>query len=217
MATIQIVLNTKGMLDGYNYSPLGKWSTSATAINIRMVDGYDYPSIGKWNSQVKVLELAFQDGKYQGYFLNWGGFGMGAVGSCINYPYQGYSTNWDIIDNMIGGLSAATVDVNSLKDLPKDKTIFYKLRGYNPITEEFEVWVISENITTRPEIFNPGNHPSNRENTLYYTPPSGNQLNDIVIVARWLHQGLYRDWETDRKSTRLNSSHSGESRMPSSA
>ena len=25
------------------------------------------------------------------------------------------------------------------------------------------------------------------------------------------------DWETDRKSTRLNSSHSGESRMPSSA
>ena len=30
-------------------------------------------------------------------------------------------------------------------------------------------------------------------------------------------EGLYRDWETDRKSTRLNSSHSGESRMPSSA
>ena len=29
--------------------------------------------------------------------------------------------------------------------------------------------------------------------------------------------GDYRDWETDRKSTRLNSSHSGESRMPSSA
>ena len=29
--------------------------------------------------------------------------------------------------------------------------------------------------------------------------------------------GAYRDWETDRKSTRLNSSHSGESRMPSSA
>ena len=27
----------------------------------------------------------------------------------------------------------------------------------------------------------------------------------------------YRDWETNRKSTRLNSSHSGESRMPSSA
>ena len=30
-------------------------------------------------------------------------------------------------------------------------------------------------------------------------------------------QGMYRDWETDRKSTRLNSSHSAKSRMPSSA
>ena len=28
---------------------------------------------------------------------------------------------------------------------------------------------------------------------------------------------VYRDWETDRKSTRLNSSHSRASRMPSSA
>ena len=28
---------------------------------------------------------------------------------------------------------------------------------------------------------------------------------------------IYRDWETDRKSTRLNSSHSAKSRMPSSA
>ena len=29
--------------------------------------------------------------------------------------------------------------------------------------------------------------------------------------------GAYRDWETDRKSTRLNSSHEIPSRMPSSA
>ena len=31
------------------------------------------------------------------------------------------------------------------------------------------------------------------------------------------HLMNYRDWETDRKSTRLNSSHSAKSRMPSSA
>ena len=30
-------------------------------------------------------------------------------------------------------------------------------------------------------------------------------------------RGLYRDWETDRKSTRLNSRHITRSRMPSSA
>ena len=32
-----------------------------------------------------------------------------------------------------------------------------------------------------------------------------------------IHFSLYRDWETDRKSTRLNSSHRSLSRMPSSA
>ena len=31
------------------------------------------------------------------------------------------------------------------------------------------------------------------------------------------HVYYYRDWETDRKSTRLNSSHSAKTRMPSSA
>ena len=31
------------------------------------------------------------------------------------------------------------------------------------------------------------------------------------------NRDTYRDWETDRKSTRLNSSHSAKSRMPSSA
>ena len=43
---------------------------------------------------------------------------------------------------------------------------------------------------------------------------------DAVVArmdARRADKKYYRDWETDRKSTRLNSSHSGESRMPSSA
>ena len=35
--------------------------------------------------------------------------------------------------------------------------------------------------------------------------------------ASFLIHSPYRDWETDRKSTRLNSSHSAKSRMPSSA
>ena len=44
-------------------------------------------------------------------------------------------------------------------------------------------------------------------------------LYDEYIAAK-MHQyssHIYRDWETDRKSTRLNSSHSAKSRMPSSA
>ena len=37
-------------------------------------------------------------------------------------------------------------------------------------------------------------------------------VNNLVYIA-----SAYRDWETDRKSTRLNSSHEIPSRMPSSA
>ena len=43
---------------------------------------------------------------------------------------------------------------------------------------------------------------------------------DASTMARWTPTGgavTYRDWETDRKSTRLNSSHRSLSRMPSSA
>ena len=42
---------------------------------------------------------------------------------------------------------------------------------------------------------------------------------DLGASIYWFNDmnHVYRDWETDRKSTRLNSSHSGESRMPSSA
>ena len=40
---------------------------------------------------------------------------------------------------------------------------------------------------------------------------------DATTLSGGIDPLNYRDWETDRKSTRLNSSHSGESRMPSSA
>ena len=59
------------------------------------------------------------------------------------------------------------------------------------------------------------------------------QLNELITESEFLEiaeyqdgngilrestdRGVYRDWETDRKSTRLNSSHSAKSRMPSSA
>ena len=38
-----------------------------------------------------------------------------------------------------------------------------------------------------------------------------------TTIKSWLDWFPERDWGQDRKSTRLNSSHSGESRMPSSA
>ena len=44
------------------------------------------------------------------------------------------------------------------------------------------------------------------------------QVVDVVYFGQLRSKdGDYRDWETDRKSTRLNSSHITRSRMPSSA
>ena len=45
---------------------------------------------------------------------------------------------------------------------------------------------------------------------IYNSSDSVNPLKSLLYAA-------YRDWETDRKSTRLNSSHRSLSRMPSSA
>ena len=39
----------------------------------------------------------------------------------------------------------------------------------------------------------------------------------FLVSCGVIYRSGYRDWETDRKSTRLNSSHSAKSRMPSSA
>ena len=44
-----------------------------------------------------------------------------------------------------------------------------------------------------------------------------NQLHKRLLGRSLFERLVYRDWETDRKSTRLNSSHSRASRMPSSA
>ena len=46
--------------------------------------------------------------------------------------------------------------------------------------------------------------------TNYWCPKCGGYIGNGYDMR-------YRDWETDRKSTRLNSSHSAKSRMPSSA
>ena len=50
------------------------------------------------------------------------------------------------------------------------------------------------------------------------TDKHGEEIDKLIIISQSLANSIrYRDWETDRKSTRLNSSHSAKSRMPSSA
>ena len=51
--------------------------------------------------------------------------------------------------------------------------------------------------------------------TPWYPSPQNDHGYDVSDYMNI--EPAYRDWETDRKSTRLNSSHSRASRMPSSA
>ena len=50
-----------------------------------------------------------------------------------------------------------------------------------------------------------------------YNLPKAAAAGTLAAGADLATMGHYRDWETDRKSTRLNSRHSAKSRMPSSA
>ena len=66
---------------------------------------------------------------------------------------------------------------------------------------------------TFPRIFKTRNIIKN--GSQYFGPYSSNYtINSLLEI---IHDLSYRDWETDRKSTRLNSSHITRSRMPSSA
>ena len=59
-------------------------------------------------------------------------------------------------------------------------------------------------------------HPFNEVNTEFNLGFNDAEVN-LINEFQKVHDRLYRDWETDRKSTRLNSSHITRSRMPSSA
>ena len=64
-------------------------------------------------------------------------------------------------------------------------------------------------------------HKQQREEFLKNNPivpmnPKQRKYMELLDTKRCI-LATYRDWETDRKSTRLNSSHSAKSRMPSSA
>ena len=64
------------------------------------------------------------------------------------------------------------------------------------------------------------NHNFHRSNLNHHHPHTiinSNPTTEHHQLPDQIHQTTYRDWETDRKSTRLNSSHEIPSRMPSSA
>ena len=77
-----------------------------------------------------------------------------------------------------------------------------------------DIFVTSTNALTRDGKLVNADGSGNRVAAFCYGP-----TNVLVIVGinKIVEDVAYRDWETDRKSTRLNSSHITRSRMPSSA
>jgi hypothetical protein len=139
--------------------------------------GFDHPYSG----------VPFTNQPHSGYNTNWGKIEVGGIsGAFAAQPYVGYNTNYSALGEY-DNRAIYNSDINSVVDHPKDQTIYYKLKGWNPLTSAYEVWVISENITGRPELFDPtpGRSPPNVERDIFKTPPSGNSLTGIVIVARW--------------------------------
>ncbi len=83
-------------------------------------------------------------------------------------------------------VNSALYDNQPVISWPKDQQIYYKVAGFNTNTQTYETWVIAEEITLRPETFDPtGNFP-NIDYGIFFTPPSGNPLVNIKIVGRWI-------------------------------
>ena len=113
------------------------------------------------------------------------------------------------------------VGLNNLKDITAIDSLQMKLTGTTVLQEigntEGLVGINLKKIMQNPkERFDL----KLEEGDVIYIP---RELQTVRIIGEVYfptyvkYQQGYRDWETDRKSTRLNSSHSGEARMPSSA
>ena len=103
-----------------------------------------------------------------------------------------------------------TSDRNVFKDMERSIALFMNSRKWSAdIYKNHERinCAIFLNISRMPSI---GSFIASAQITV--ARPVYNSNYETVLM-----NSAYRDWETDRKSTRLNSSHSAKSRMPSSA
>jgi hypothetical protein len=168
--------------------PAGNWGCYQETISpIEFVDGYFTGNYENWGGTIRNDALnSFISAGYAGYTTNWGGtVEPGALDSFTNAAYAGYTTNFG--GNVVSPVpDMSVVDIDSVIDHPKDQFIYYKFKGYNPITMTYETWIEKENITARPELFDPGGKFPTYERSPNLIAPSGAALVNITIVARWI-------------------------------
>lgn len=176
------------MSDGLEFFPGGNWGSYSTSIvPLEFTDGLFQGNYENWGGTIRESALnSFTSPGYAGYTTNWGGTPeFDILNSFTNAAYAGYTTNFG--GNTVNTVPDFTVvDIDSVIDYPKDQFIYYKLKGYNPNTLSYETWVEKENITGRPELFDPGRNPPTYERGVNLIAPSGAALVNITIVARWI-------------------------------
>lgn len=194
MAIVQIVVPSgQNIVETPHFTAADRWDGYAEALGKDFPDGKFQGYSLNWGSYDSPAYDPFQNKQYSGYTTNWNSQNIdGTIGAFANQLYAGYTTNWGQYSDQPITTSSENLDPNTIKDFPKDQTTYYKLKGYNPLTETYEVWVVSHDITGRPPLDgglfnpNPGESPPNVERDVFKTPPSGNTLTGIIIVARWM-------------------------------
>ncbi len=173
-------------------------------------DSPDSFPVAHWDGYTpSLIPQAFSQGTANGTNASWGDTVLtGTLNSLTNIPYIGYTTNFAASNEArfvtfssvpyigyntnFGGTfynnvsEVPTTDIDSVIEYPKTQFVYFKLKGYNPNTHSYEVWIIEEDITSRPELFDPGRHVPSVERDLFKGPPSGHALVNITIVARWI-------------------------------
>ena len=123
--------------------------------------------------------------KYSGNSASYGNTIFAVSPFIDTEKYSGNSANYGET-SLNDGYQLGIIDYDATSIYPKTQITYYKLRGYNSLTQQYETWVTSENIVERPELYTPGNNPPNYFNSIFYTPPSGNTLQNIVIIGKWV-------------------------------
>lgn len=179
-------------------------------IGLNIQDGSDlFFTTSHWDGYAPApLPQAFSQGSALGLASTWGGLALTTTtNSLTNVPYIGYDTNFQAVPQAMQTFSVVgyagyttnfaglpynntgnvpVTDYDSVIEYPKNQFVYIKLKGFNPSSQTYENWIIKEDITSRPELFDPGRHPPTTDYGVYRAPPSGHALVNITIIARWI-------------------------------
>ena len=187
MSVVYLELAGINISDTKDLFPVGYWDGYAPSPILQsFAQGTPLTQANTWGGLVLTTTLnSLTNIPYIGYTTNFAGSIKNLSSEFINGNYVGFTTNFAGLPyNNV--LSVPVTDINSVIEYPKTQFVYFKLKGFNTNTHTYEAWTIKEDITSRPELFDPGRNPPTRDLGVNTTPPSGHALVNITIVARWI-------------------------------